>query len=58
MSTYKGLHYRITGNGYPVLLLHGFLEDESMWKEIRQSFDGFQFICVDLPGHGASAHHP
>lgn len=58
MSTYKGLHYRITGNGYPVLLLHGFLEDESMWKEIRQSFDGFQFICVDLPGHGASAQHP
>ncbi|SFT65499.1 Pimeloyl-ACP methyl ester carboxylesterase [Lishizhenia tianjinensis] len=58
MLAHNGLYYRITGNGYPVLLLHGFLEDETMWKEIRQSFEGFQFISIDLPGHGKSAEHP
>ena len=58
MSKHTSLNYRITGNGYPVLLLHGFLEDQSMWKEIRQSFDGFQFISIDLPGHGDSAQFP
>ena len=43
------------GQGEPLLLVHGFPLDHSMW---RQQIDFFQtkyrVICPDLPGFGAS----
>jgi len=47
------LNYRIIGDGYPVLFLHGFLESLEMWEYF--SFENhFQCILLDLPGHGKS----
>lgn len=43
----------MTGNGRPVVFLHGFLESISMWKYLGD-FEGVQSIVVDLPGHGES----
>ncbi|MGM0479431.1 MAG: alpha/beta fold hydrolase [Bacteroidota bacterium] len=52
------LNYRIVGRGCPVLFLHGFLEDRTMWDFLSNSLPGHQLILVDLPGHGASSHSP
>jgi pimeloyl-ACP methyl ester carboxylesterase len=48
------LNYRVFGNGHPVVFLHGFLEDLSMWEFLITQQIPFQAICIDLPGHGAS----
>lgn len=49
--------YRSTGQGLPVVLLHGFCEDSRMWEEFVENLpaDTYQFICMDLPGHGQSS---
>ncbi|MDR5591517.1 alpha/beta hydrolase [Christiangramia sp. SM2212] len=61
MSTiiYKGakIHYSVTGNGekVPLVLLHGFLEDSSIWSPIVKELQKERpVICIDLPGHGKS----
>lgn len=49
------IHYRIEGAGQPLLFLHGFLEDHSMWNSIVKKFStDHQCIVVDLPAHGLS----
>jgi pimeloyl-ACP methyl ester carboxylesterase len=48
------LNYRVFGNGHPVVFLHGFLEDVSMWEFLTSQQIPFQAICIDLPGHGLS----
>jgi len=48
------LNYRIVGNGYPVVFLHGFLESNAMWEDILPSLKEIQAICIELPGHGKS----
>ena len=47
------LNYRISGNGDPVLFLHGFMEDCSMWDHILSELP-VRAIAIDLPGHGKS----
>jgi 2-succinyl-6-hydroxy-2,4-cyclohexadiene-1-carboxylate synthase len=47
------LNYRISGNGSPVVFLHGFMEDCSMWDELLPHLP-VKAVCVDLPGHGLS----
>lgn len=47
------LNYRISGNGDPVLFLHGFMEDSSMWDHILSELP-VRAIAIDLPGHGKS----
>lgn len=43
----------IQGEGPPVLLLHGFTGSLHTWGELVETHkDSFQFIRVDLPGHG------
>ena len=50
------LHYKILGEGKPLLFLHGFLEDHSIWNSVYPFFieKKFQIILVDLPCHGLS----
>ena len=48
------LNYKIVGEGYPVVFLHGFLESISMWDYIQIENFPFQSILIDLPGHGES----
>ena len=45
--------YRVFGNGYPVVFLHGFLESKTMWESICNE-EEFCAILIDLPGHGES----
>ncbi len=57
----NGHHYEalITGDGEPILLLHGFSGDKSTWHDLCPAFQGDnQVIAIDLPGHGASAKPP
>ncbi|MEN3323389.1 alpha/beta hydrolase [Mariniflexile soesokkakense] len=52
---YKGINvfYTDQGEGNPVVLLHGFLENATMWNafipELRKKN---RVICIDLLGHG------
>ncbi|MEM6515380.1 MAG: alpha/beta hydrolase, partial [Bacteroidota bacterium] len=56
-TEYRGtkLCYEETGEGRPIILLHGFLENSSMWDYIPQSvFSTNRIIRIDLLGHGQS----
>ena len=56
MSIDQTLNYRIVGDGYPVLFLHGFLESNQMWEALLPQFSKyFKCILIELPGHGQSA---
>lgn len=50
------LHYEILGNGkIPLVLLHGFMEDSRIWKDLEVFLSkNFKIIKIDLPGHGES----
>jgi pimeloyl-ACP methyl ester carboxylesterase len=54
-----GIAYRISGNGHPVVLIHGFAEDGTVWK-YQELFlqHHFQVIIPDIPGSGKSAFLP
>jgi pimeloyl-ACP methyl ester carboxylesterase len=49
----KKVHYKITGEGETLVLLHGYLESIEMWTK-HQAFlaSKYQVISIDLPGHG------
>lgn len=50
-----GLNVRRTGQGPPVVALHGFSGSMSTWESFIEAAKGeFTIIGVDLPGHGAS----
>lgn len=49
------IHFSDVGKGDAVVLLHGFLEDISMWEEIQKELVlTHRIICIDLLGHGKS----
>ncbi|MFP5039691.1 alpha/beta fold hydrolase [Parasediminibacterium sp. JCM 36343] len=49
------IHYRVTGRGVPLVLLHGFGEDGTVWDEQVAYLAGKAMVIVpDLPGSGAS----
>jgi pimeloyl-ACP methyl ester carboxylesterase len=52
---YKGaeVFYSLYGSGEPVVLIHGFLENSTMWDAlIPKLSETHQVITVDLLGHG------
>ncbi len=54
---FKGAKFAVEyrDSGRPVVFLHGFLEDRSMWYSIADRFaKHFNPILIDLPGHGES----
>lgn len=55
---YQGseIYYEVTGEGVPVVLLHGFAEDNTVWSE-QVSFlqQHCKLITPDLPGSGKSS---
>jgi len=56
-TTYKqaSIHYTKSGDGDAVLLLHGFLENASMWDFFIENFkNSHTLIAPDLLGHGLS----
>lgn len=52
------IHFTSTGKGSAVILLHGFLENSSMWVEIVEVLSKKnRIICIDLLGHGNTENH-
>jgi pimeloyl-ACP methyl ester carboxylesterase len=51
-----GLAYQDEGEGRPLILLHGFAGDGSLWRP--EQFPGHRVIRPDFRGHGASAKPP
>lgn len=48
--------YSISGNGAPVLLLHGFPQTRAMWHTIGPTLaEHFCVVCPDLRGYGESS---
>ncbi|MFZ1528741.1 MAG: alpha/beta hydrolase [Ferruginibacter sp.] len=49
------IHYSVYGKGIPVMLVHGFGEDSSIWQhQIDHLQTNCQLIVPDLPGTGNS----
>ncbi|MBK7434166.1 MAG: alpha/beta hydrolase [Chitinophagaceae bacterium] len=49
------IHYRVIGQGKPVLLIHGFGEDGSVWDhQVEFLKEHYRLIIPDLPGSGRS----
>lgn len=49
------MHYTVTGKGFPVVLIHGFGEDSSIWnKQVDFLKEHCLLLIPDLPGTGAS----
>src|SRR6266851_7942155 len=51
-----GVEYEVTGEGHPVLLLHGFPDSGRLWRHQVPALAGagFQVIVPDLRGYGGS----
>jgi len=52
---YKGIeiNYQVLGKGTPLVFLHGFLENSTMWNHLVSFFsDSYCCITIDLLGHG------
>lgn len=51
------VHYKLSGKGPLLVLLHGFLEDEGMWDVLlAQLSQDFTCLRVDLLGHGKTGN--
>ncbi|PXY44685.1 alpha/beta fold hydrolase [Flavobacterium hydrophilum] len=49
------ISYTDSGEGTPIVLLHGFLENKKMWKDYATIFSQtHRVITIDLLGHGES----
>ena len=49
------VHYRVQGEGEPLVLLHGFAEDSRIWEELAEKLSTeSKLIIPDLPGSGDS----
>lgn len=51
----KRLSYRSRGEGLPVVLVHGFGEDGTVWEQQWEALSGYHLIIPDLPGTNDSA---
>ena len=51
-----GIEYEVTGEGRPVVLLHGFPDSGRLWRHQTTALAeaGFQVIVPDLRGYGRS----
>lgn len=50
------IHYQIIGYGEPLILIHGYLADNRIWKKIIPLLESdFKLILLELPGHGKSS---
>ncbi len=54
---HKGINifYTDEGSGHAIVLIHGFLENSSMWKDLTPNISkNNRVVCIDLLGHGQS----
>ena len=51
----KNFYISETGNGFPLVLIHGFLGSSKIWKPQIKFFKSyFRVITPDIPGFGKS----
>ncbi|MEP6749256.1 MAG: alpha/beta hydrolase [Bacteroidota bacterium] len=51
----KKIHYKVAGEGMPVVLIHGFAEDSDVWRYQQDALlKKCLLIIPDLPGSGKS----
>jgi 2-succinyl-6-hydroxy-2,4-cyclohexadiene-1-carboxylate synthase len=51
------LNVRVSGQGPPLIALHGFTGSSSTWRPLAEAIeDRFAVIAVDVLGHGGSSH--
>ena len=49
----------ITGEGPPLILVHGVLMDHRMWAgQVAMLSDNYRVICLDMLGHGDAPNPP
>ena len=49
------ISYSVHGKGNCIVLLHGFLENKSIWNDLIPLLQNrYRIIAIDLPGHGSS----
>jgi len=49
------IHLRTAGNGFPLLLLHGYPQTHAIWHKIAPALArDFAVVCADLRGYGDS----
>jgi pimeloyl-ACP methyl ester carboxylesterase len=49
------MQVRVSGKGFPLILLHGFTTTSEFWREQVEEFSAsYQVIRPNLPGHGIS----
>lgn len=49
------IYYKVNGQGLPVVLLHGYGENHTLWLNLVKSHSkSFKTIALDLPGFGKS----
>lgn len=54
-----GTHFRVSGDGPPLILIHGVGLDLAMWSGLAGALERhFQVIRYDMLGHGLSAKPP
>jgi 3-oxoadipate enol-lactonase len=55
----NGIFYKVTGDGEPLLLLHGLMVTGAMFDPLVELLQGdFRMIVPDLRGHGQSGNLP
>ncbi len=54
------IHFEVTGDGRPVVLLHGFPDSGRLWRHQVEALSsaGFRVIVPDLRGYGATGKPP
>lgn len=53
-----GTAFAVSGDGPPVVLIHGLGLNRHVWDGMLDAFAGFQVVAYDLYGHGQSAPAP
>ena len=49
------IHYKVSGSGPAVVLLHGFTESLDIWNDFAKGLAvSYRVVAMDLPGHGLS----
>lgn len=46
------LNYKVKGEGFPIILIHGFSDDLNYWENLDELSKYFKLVSLDLRGHG------